>query len=76
MATNRHTYIHMHVRNVVTLVWGLLRLAPIKNSLVVFLNYQHLPTHANNGMHSGDVVTLPLIHMTCSLVGVFMTPQG
>ena len=29
MATNRHTYIHTHVRNPVTLVWGLLRLAPI-----------------------------------------------
>ena len=30
MATNRQTYIHTHVRNAVTLVWGLLRLAPIK----------------------------------------------
>ena len=30
MAANRHTYIHTHTsRNVVTLVWGSLRLAPI-----------------------------------------------
>ena len=27
--TDRHTYIHTHVRNAVTLVWGSLRLAPI-----------------------------------------------
>ena len=27
--TDRQTYIHMHVRNAVTLVWGLLRLDPI-----------------------------------------------
>ena len=28
MAANRQTYIHTHVRNAVTLVWGSLRLAP------------------------------------------------
>ena len=27
--TDRHTYIHTHMRNEVTLVWGSLRLAPI-----------------------------------------------
>ena len=27
--TDRHTYVHTHVRNAVTLVWGSLRLAPI-----------------------------------------------
>ena len=26
--TDRHTYIHTHMRNEVTLVWGSLRLAP------------------------------------------------
>ena len=29
MAANRQTDIYTHVRNAVTLVWGLLRLAPI-----------------------------------------------
>ena len=29
MAANRQTYIHTHVCNAVTLVWGSLRLAPI-----------------------------------------------
>ena len=31
MATNRQTDIHTHVRNAVMLVWGSLRLAPIKS---------------------------------------------
>ena len=31
MATNRQTEIHTHVRNAVMLVWGSLRLAPIKS---------------------------------------------
>jgi len=29
---SKHTYIHTHVRNEVTLVWGSLRLAPINHS--------------------------------------------
>jgi len=31
MAANRQTYIHTHVCNAVTLVWGSLRLAPISS---------------------------------------------
>ena len=33
MAANIHTYIHTTSANAVTLVWGSLRLAPIKNQL-------------------------------------------
>ena len=45
MATNRKTYmyIHTHVRNAVTLVWGSLRFAPMCLSVLV-LHPLHIDT--------------------------------
>ena len=37
--TDRQTYIHTHVRNAVTLVWGSLRLAPISVLSSFFINF-------------------------------------
>lgn len=44
--------------------------------LIVALNSQVLPTHANNSMNSGDIVALLLVNMARSLVGVVVAPQG
>lgn len=44
--------------------------------LVVALSSQVLPTHADNGMNSGDIVALLLVNMARSLVGVVVAPQG
>ena len=40
--TDRQTYIHTHVRNAVTLVWGSLRLAPISAVSVICLYNRRL----------------------------------
>ena len=40
--TDRQTYIHTHVRNAVTLVWGSLRLAPM----------MHSPQHQSSYLHN------------------------
>ena len=41
MAANRQTYIHTHVCNAVTLMWGSLRLTPI----IILMNVQNMTIH-------------------------------
>ena len=62
--TDMHTYIHTHVRNAVTLVWGSLRLAPTRHThtvcmseYAIVLNHYHHSTKLSSDKYHLFVAT-------------------